>query len=59
MRPADAQAALQVGRRERRTLEPFTDADTTLDEQWGYDVQSLDRAQRLDSGERVAAPSSV
>lgn len=53
MRPADAQAALQAARRERRTLEPFTDADPTLDEQWGYDVQALDRAQRISEGEQV------
>lgn len=53
MRPADAGAALRAGRQARRTVAPFTDADPTLDEPWGYDVQALDRAQRSASGESV------
>jgi 2-oxo-3-hexenedioate decarboxylase len=53
MRPVDAQAALEAARRERRTLAPFTDAHPAIDEQWGYDVQELDRAQRLRAGEQV------
>ena len=53
MRPADAEAALRAARRERRTLPPFTDAEPTLDAQWGHDVQSLDRARRVASGERL------
>jgi 2-oxo-3-hexenedioate decarboxylase len=53
VRAAEAQAELQTARRDRRTLEPFTDADPALDEQWGYDVQALDRHQRIASGEVV------
>lgn len=53
MRPADAEAALRAVRDARRTLTPFTDADPTLDERWGYDVQALDRTQRVGSGEIV------
>lgn len=53
MRPADAQAALRAARRARRTLTPFTDADPALDEHWGYEVQALDRTQRVGSGEVV------
>jgi len=51
--PVEAQAALEAARRDRRTLEPFTNVDPALDEQWGYDVQALDRAQRIASGELV------
>lgn len=53
MRPADAEAALRAARRARRTLTPFTDADPALDEHWGYEVQALDRNQRVGSGEVV------
>jgi 2-oxo-3-hexenedioate decarboxylase len=53
MRPADAEAALRAARKGRQTLTPFTDADPTLDDYWGYDVQSLDRTQRVGSGESV------
>lgn len=53
MTPAAAEAALRVARGARRTVAPFTDDDPRLDEQWGYDVQSLDRARRLGSGETV------
>jgi 2-oxo-3-hexenedioate decarboxylase len=48
MRPADAEAVLRAARTARRTVAPFTDAQPALDEQWGYDVQALDRAHRLD-----------
>lgn len=53
MRPADAEATLRAARTGRRTLAPFTDAEPTLDEQWGYDVQALDHAHRLELGERM------
>ena len=53
MRPADAEAALRAAREARRTLAPFTDADPTLDEEWGYGVQALDRTQRVGSGQMV------
>lgn len=53
MRPAHAAATLQTARAARRTLAPFTDEDPSLDEQWGYDVQALDRAQRIAAGEQV------
>lgn len=53
MTPAEAQGALQAARGERRILEAFTAADPTLDEQWGYDVQALDRDQRTSGGERI------
>jgi 2-oxo-3-hexenedioate decarboxylase len=53
MSPEDAAAALRAARAERRTLLPFTDTEPTLDEQWGYDVQEVDRAQRIAHGERV------
>lgn len=47
MRPADAEAALRSAREASRTLAPFTDDDPTLDEEWGYEVQALDRRQRV------------
>ncbi len=53
MKPAEAAAALRAAREARRTLPPFTDSDPTLDEQWGYAVQALDRTQRVGSGETV------
>lgn len=52
MSPADAEATLRAARTGRRTLPPFTDGEPTLDEQWGYDVQALDRAHRVELGER-------
>lgn len=53
MRPADADAALRAAREARRTVAPFTDADPTLGEQWGYDVQAVDLAQRTAAGEQL------
>jgi 2-oxo-3-hexenedioate decarboxylase len=53
MRPTDAEATLRAARHEVRTLPPFTDTLRTLDDTWGYAVQSLDRTQRLESGESV------
>lgn len=59
MRPADAEAALRAAREARRTLAPFTDADPTLDEEWGYGVQALDRTQRVGSGQMVIGAKLV
>ena len=53
MTPAEAEAALRAARADRRTLAPFTDDEPALDEQWGYDVQAVDRARREASGEVV------
>ena len=40
MRQDDAEAALRTARRAWRTVAPFTDIETSLDEQRGYEVQS-------------------
>lgn len=53
MTPGDAEAVLRAARTDRRTLTPFSDAEPTLDEQWGYAVQAADRARREASGEDV------
>lgn len=53
MRPDAAAASLRRAREARRTVVPFTDADPSLDEQWGYDVQALDRRQREETRETV------
>lgn len=53
MNPSEAEARLRAARLSQRTLEPFTDADPHLDERWGYEVQALDRAQRISSGDSV------
>jgi 2-oxo-3-hexenedioate decarboxylase len=53
VRPADAEFALRTARTARHTLSPFTDTDSTLGEDWGYEVQSLDRVHRVGTGERV------
>ncbi|KQZ70798.1 2-keto-4-pentenoate hydratase [Nocardioides sp. Root151] len=53
MTPTEAHAVLLAARHDRRTLEPFTNTDPTLTEQWGYDIQALDRAQRIEAGEHV------
>ncbi|WP_240722646.1 2-keto-4-pentenoate hydratase [Kocuria rosea] len=53
MRPQDAEQTLAAARRDRRSLDPFTDAHPDLDEEWGYAVQSLDRARRTTAGEEI------
>jgi len=53
MRQDDAEAALRTARRARHTVAPFTDIEPTLGERWGYEVQALDRAHRVQSGEQV------
>jgi 2-oxo-3-hexenedioate decarboxylase len=53
MRPEEAESALRTARAHRRALAPFTDADPSLTEEWGYAVQALDRARRVAQGERV------
>jgi 2-oxo-3-hexenedioate decarboxylase len=53
MRAAEAEATLRAARQARRTVAPFTDAEPALGEEWGYDVQALDRGQRVGAGERV------
>ena len=49
----DAARVLREARSARVPRRPFTDADPTLDEDWGYRVQDLDRAERVAAGERV------
>ena len=49
----DAAAALDEARAGRTALVPFTDAEPTLDEAWGYAVQDVLRARRIALGERV------
>lgn len=52
MRPTEAEAVLRAAREEHRTVLPFTDdSDPVLDEHWGYAVQALDRARRVESGQ--------
>jgi len=53
MRSAEAEAILRSARTARHTLDPFTNAEPTLGEEWGYEVQTLDRAQRVGNGEQV------
>jgi 2-oxo-3-hexenedioate decarboxylase len=53
MRPTEAEAILRAARTASHTIAPFTDTDPTLDEEWGYQVQALDRAQRAGTGEQV------
>jgi 2-oxo-3-hexenedioate decarboxylase len=45
--------SLRAARLARAPRAPFTDTDPTLSELWGYDVQDVDRAQRLADGERL------
>lgn len=51
--PAQAAALLAAARRDRRTLERFSDSHDGLDEAWGHATQDVDLASRLASGERV------
>ena len=53
MRPDTAAATLRRARDTRRTIAPFTDTDPSLDEQWGHDVQALDRRWREEHGQTV------
>lgn len=53
MTPVEAERTLRDARLSRRLLTPFTDVDPDLDERWGYDVQDLDRQQRVRAGEQV------
>ncbi|MGY1883937.1 2-keto-4-pentenoate hydratase [Blastococcus sp. SYSU DS0753] len=48
-----AARSLREARLTRAPRPPFTDTDPALDEDWGYQVQELDRAQRLAVGERL------
>jgi 2-oxo-3-hexenedioate decarboxylase len=45
--------SLRTARLARTPRAAFTDTDPTLNEQWGYDVQDVDRAQRLADGQRL------
>jgi 2-oxo-3-hexenedioate decarboxylase len=45
--------SLRTARLSRTPRAPFTDTDPTLSEQWGYDVQDVDRARRLAGGEHL------
>lgn len=51
--PAEAAATLREARERRRAIAPFTDDDPALSATWGYAVQALDRAARVDRGEVV------
>jgi len=51
--PRDAADLLRSARLERRTLQPFTDAQPDLDEAWGYQVQAALRDDSLAAGDRV------
>lgn len=53
MTPDEAASMLREARLARQTLAPFTDEHATLDEEWGYAVQAVDRTVRLGSGERL------
>lgn len=53
MSPVDAAATLRAARQARRTVTAFTDDDPTLDAAWGYDVQALDREERVATGQTV------
>jgi len=50
---ASAARSLRDARGSRAPRRPFTDTDPGLDEDWGYQVQDLDRAERLHVGERL------
>ena len=50
---ASAAGSLREARSARVPRRPFTDSHPTLDEDWGYRVQDLDRAARLAVGEQV------
>lgn len=52
MSPEEAAATLRAARLEGRTLEPFSDSQPGLDEEWGYAVQQLDLTARVQAGER-------
>lgn len=51
--PRDAAALLAAARRDRRTIPRFSDDHDGVDEAWGYDVQDVDRAERIAAGQRV------
>jgi 2-oxo-3-hexenedioate decarboxylase len=50
---SDAARSLREARATRVPRRPFTDIDPALDENWGYEVQDLDRADRVTAGEHV------
>jgi 2-oxo-3-hexenedioate decarboxylase len=49
----DAARSLRTARLTGVLRRPFTDTHPELDERWGYDVQDLDRADRLAAGENL------
>jgi 2-oxo-3-hexenedioate decarboxylase len=53
VKPTEAAAVLRTARGAGTLVDPFSDALPELDEAWGYEVQEVDRAQRLGAGERV------
>ena len=53
MSPEEAAALLAAARSDRRTIPRVSDDHDGLDEAWGYDVQGVDRARRIEAGERV------
>ena len=50
---ASAAGSLREARAARVPRRPFTDSDPTLDEDWGYRVQDLDRVARVAVGEQL------
>lgn len=51
--PEAGEALLRRTRRVGELVEPLTDAEPGLDEDWAYRAQDLDRARRTTDGERV------
>lgn len=52
IRPDEAASALAQARLDRRPRTPFTADDASLDEDWGYAVQDIDKVRRMLAGER-------
>jgi 2-oxo-3-hexenedioate decarboxylase len=52
--PAEGEAILRSTRSTGALIDPFTDSLTALDERWAYEIQDLDRDQRLLAGESSA-----
>lgn len=51
--PTEAASLLAAARRDRRTLDRFSDTHEGVDEAWGHAVQDVDRARRHGAGERL------
>lgn len=53
MKADDAARLLRSAREGADLIDPFTDVVPDLDEEWAYQVQAVDRGQRLAAGERL------